>query len=82
MSNTFCPNVGSFENCCHLCPKSGLYLATRWLFTSIIQYTNVMFGLKLLTIETNVTTVFCVQRTEMKSGLTLFLMETEVAKHT
>ena len=37
-----------FEDCSHLCLESGLNLATRLLFTSIIQYTNVMVGLKLL----------------------------------
>ena len=39
-----------------------LNLVRRWLFTSIIPYTNVNVGLKLLIIGTNVTTVFCVQR--------------------
>ena len=38
-----------FENCCHLCPKSGFNLVTRLPFTSIIQCTNVIVGLELLT---------------------------------
>ena len=71
-----------FKNCCHLCQKSGLNLATRWLFTSIMQYTNVIIGLKLSAIETNVTTVSCVQRIKIKSGLKLLLMETEDAMYT
>ena len=49
------------QNSCHLCPKSGLNLAKRWLFISVIQNTNVIVGLKLLTIGTNVTTVLCTQ---------------------
>ena len=44
-----CSKIDYFENCCHLCPsfvqKAGLILATRWLFTSIIKYTNVIIGL-------------------------------------
>ena len=40
------------------CPKSGINLVTRWHFTSIIQYINVIVGLELLIIGTNVTTVF------------------------
>ena len=63
----------------HLCPKCSLNLATRWLFTSIIQYTNAILGLKLLTIGTNVTKVFCVQR--KKLNLVLLRMETDVATH-
>ena len=47
------------QNRCHLCPKSGLYLTKRWLFTSAIPDTNVIVGLKLLTTETNVSTVLC-----------------------
>ena len=57
MLNMFCPKV-------HLCPKllpplskSGLNLAKMWLFTSVIQDTNVINGLKLLATGTNVTTV-------------------------
>ena len=34
---------------------------TRWLFTSIIQNTYLIVGLILLTIGTNMTTVFCVK---------------------
>ena len=37
-------------------------------------------GLKLLTIGTNVTTMFPVQR-KIKSGLKLLLIQTEVATH-
>ena len=61
--------------------KSELNLATRWLFISIIQYTNVIVGLELLTTRTNMTTVFCVQRNKIKSGLKLRLTEKEVATH-
>ena len=46
MLNMFCPQV---------------HLAKRWLFTSAVQDTNVIVGLKLLTTGTNVTTVFCAQ---------------------
>ena len=53
-----------------------------WLLTSIIQYTSVIVGLKLLTIGTNVTAVFCVQRKKIKSGLEFLLMEAELATHT
>ena len=42
--------------------KSRLNLATRWNFTSTIQCTNVIVGLKLLNIGKNVTTVLSVQR--------------------
>ena len=49
----------------HLCPKSLPPLskkwAKRWLFTSAVQDTNVIVGLKLLTTGTNVTTVLCSQ---------------------
>ena len=38
--------------------KGGLDLATRWFFTSVIQYTNVIVGLKLLTNGINMTTAF------------------------
>ena len=43
------------KNCSHLCSKRGLVnLASRWLFTLIIQGSNVIVGLMLLTdIETN-----------------------------
>ena len=46
MLNMFCPKV-YVQNRCHLCPKCGLNLAKRWLFTSVIQDTNVTVGLKL-----------------------------------
>ena len=77
MSNAFCQKCTHFENCCDLCPKRGLNLM---LFTSIIPYTNVTVGLKLLIVGTNVTTVFCVQK-KIKSGLKLLLKETEEATH-
>ena len=44
---------------CLLCPKSGLNLPKKWLFTSVIQDTNVIVGLKLVTTETNVATMLC-----------------------
>ena len=47
------------QNRRHLCPKNGLNLAKKWLFASVIQDTNVIVGLKLLTTGTNVTTVLC-----------------------
>ena len=55
------------QNCCHLCPKSGLNMAKRWLFTSVIQGTNVIVDLKLLTTGTG---------KEIKPGLKLVPMET------
>ena len=56
-------------------------------FTSIIRYTIVIVGLKLLlTVGTNMTTVFCVQRKQWfeigKTVLKLLLMETEIETHT
>ena len=64
MLNMFCPNM-------HLCPKlfpalskkqkSGLNLAKGWLFTSVIQDTNVIVGLKVLITRKNLTTVLCAQ---------------------
>ena len=56
--------------------KSGLNLAENWLFTSVIQDTNVIVDLKLLTTGTNVT------GKKIKSGLELVRMETDVATHT
>ena len=50
------------QNSCHLCPKRGLHLAKKLLCTLVIQDTNVIVGLKLLTTRTNVTTVFNVHR--------------------
>ena len=44
-----------------LCPKRGLNLAKRQLFASVIQGTNIIVGLELLTTGTNVTTVLCAQ---------------------
>ena len=41
--------------------KGRLNLAKRWLFTSFIQDTSVIVGLKLLTTGTNVTRVLCEQ---------------------
>ena len=61
MLNNFCPKV-------HLCPKPlhpllkiGLNLAKRGLFTSVIQDTNVIVGLKLLSTGTNMITMLCAQ---------------------
>ena len=63
--------------------KGGFLLQLfRWLFTSVIQDTKVIVGLKLLTIGTNVTTVLLCTRKEIKSGLKLVRMETDVATHT
>ena len=70
------------QNRCQLCPKGGLNLAKRWLFTSVIQDTKVNVRLKLLTTGTNVTTVLVCTRKEIKSGLKLVRMETDVATHT
>ena len=70
------------QNRCHLCPKRGLNLAKRWLFASVIQDTKVIVGLKLLTTGTNVRTLLCAQGKEIKSGLKLVRMETDVATHT
>ena len=49
----------SVQNRCHLCPKSGLNLAKKWLFTSFIQDINVILivGLQLFITGTNVTTL-------------------------
>ena len=60
--------------------KNGLNLAKRWHFTSAIQHTNVIAGLKLFTIGTNVTTVLLAQET--KSSLKLVRMETDIATDT
>ena len=68
----FCPRV---QNRCHLCPKSGLNLAKRWLFTSAVQDTNVIVGLKLLTTGTN-NGILCTGK-EIKSGLKSARMETD-----
>ena len=46
------------QNRCHLCPESRFNWTKRWLFTSVIQDTNIIVGLTLLTTETNVTTVY------------------------
>ena len=81
MPSTFVQRWTNFENCRHLCPKYRLILASRWLLTSIIQYTNVILGLKLLTIWTNVTTVFGVLR-KIILVLKLLLIKTEVETHT
>ena len=54
MLNMFCPKV-------HFCPKIGLNLAKMGLFASVIQDTNVVVGLKLLTTVTDVTMVLCKQ---------------------
>ena len=52
----------NIQNHCYLCPKGGLNLAKLWLFTSVImQDTNLIVSLKLLTTGTNVTTVLCAQ---------------------
>ena len=47
------------------CTKSGLNLAKRWLFTSVIQGTNVILDLKLLTTGTNVKTALFAQRKKL-----------------
>ena len=54
-------------------------MAKRWLFTSVIQDTNVIVGLKLLTTGTNVTTVLLCTGKEINSGLKLVRMEADVA---
>ena len=41
--------------------KSGLNLAKGWLFTSVIQDTNVIVDSKLLFTGKNLTTVLCAQ---------------------
>ena len=41
--------------------KSELNLAEGWLFTSVIQDTNVIVGLKVLITRKNLTTVLCAQ---------------------
>ena len=58
----FAQRWAHFENCSYLCQESRLNFVTIWLFTSIIQYTNTIVGLKLLTTGANVTTVLRVQR--------------------
>ena len=55
MLNMFCQKVHLYPKPLPLCSKSGLNLAKRWLFTSVIHDTNVIVDLKLLTTGTNVT---------------------------
>ena len=45
--------------------KSGPTLTKRWRFISVIQDTNVIVGLKVLTTGTNVTMVLCAQRKKL-----------------
>ena len=60
MLNMFCQRCIYVLNRYHLCPKSGPDLPKTWLFTSVIQDTNVIVSLKLLTTTgTNVTAVLC-----------------------
>ena len=69
MLNMLCPKVHSCPNPLPSLSKNGLTLAKRWRFTSIIQDTNVILGLKLSTNETN--NVICKEK-EIKSGLNQF----------
>ena len=50
------------------------------LIASAVQDTNVILGLKLLTTGTNVKKVLCTGK-EIRSGLKLARMETDLAKH-
>ena len=50
-------------------------------FTSVIQETNVIVGLKLLTTGTNLTTVMYAGK-KIKFGLKLGRMDTGIATHT
>ena len=71
------------RDCCHLCPKSGLNLAKRWLFTSVIQDTNsCTWWLKIVNHRDKCDNdVMCIEK-EIKSGLKSVRMETDVATHT
>ena len=59
MLNIFCPKLRLCPKLLPPFPKSGLNLAKKWLFTSVIQDTKVIVGLQLVTTGTNVTTVSC-----------------------
>ena len=61
MFNMFCPKVHLCPKPLPLCSKSGLNLAKRWLFTSVVKDTNGIVGLQLLTNGTNVAMVLCAQ---------------------
>ena len=62
--------------------KVGLIWLKCGFFASIIQDTNVVVGLKLLTTTTNVTTVLCTQGNKIKSGFKKVRTKTDVTTHT
>ena len=62
--------------------KCGLNLAKGWLFTSVIQDTNVIVGLKVLITMKNLTTVLCAQGKKNKSGSKLVRIKPDVATNT
>ena len=72
ISNMFCPKM-------HLCPKPLPPLSKKVAFTSVIQDTNLIVGLKLLTTGTKVRTVLC---TQTKYVVELVPKETDVSTHT
>ena len=69
------------QNRCCLCPKSRLNLAKRWLFTSVIQDTNVCW-LKIVNHWDNHDNGVMSTGKEIKSGLKSVRIKTDVATHT
>ena len=61
MLNIFCPKLPVCPKPLPPLSKSGLNLAKMWIFTSVIQDTNVIVGLQLVATGTNMRTVLCVQ---------------------
>ena len=81
MLNLFCPKVCYVQNRFHLCPKSGINLATRWFY---FNYSGNKYNCWLKIVnhwDKPDNGVMCAEK-EIKPGLKLVRMRTDVASHT